>query len=267
MIPEAVFAAFSIGLLGAGHCLGMCGGIAAALSFAIPESDMFKRFRILFTYNTGRILSYGLVGLVFGWLGQSVIQLWMQQYGMSILRGGAGVLLILMGLYLAQWSKLLVHLERAGGVIWKGLKPLSDKLMPVKNEPQALALGMVWGWLPCGLVYSTLAFAIAQPSPVASSMTMIAFGLGTLPAVFLGGVAGAGLKSFLQKIWFRRASALALMAFGAWTIWSVIAHAGHHGHEHHDHSGHHNHSALTLESYDDLYCRQEKRDPILPVEE
>ena len=237
MSVESLTAAFLIGLLGAGHCLGMCGGIAAALSFAIPKEKKTAKICILLGYNIGRISSYGLVGALFGLLGQTLIHGLFQEFGMLILRGLAGVLLILMGLYLAQWSRLLTFLERLGIPVWKRLKPISDKLMPVKSTRQALALGMIWGWLPCGLVYSTLAFASAQASPFTSMLVMVVFGLGTLPAVFLGGLASSGLKAFLQSLSFRRASAILLIVFGVWTLYSIYDHSVNHGAHHSGHIG------------------------------
>ena len=264
MSIDSLAFAFSIGLLGAGHCLGMCGGIAAALSFAMPKADRFTRFRILFTYNTGRILSYGLAGLLFGWLAQTAVEAWMKEFGMPILRSIAGLFMILMGAYVAQWSRLLTILERGGGIVWRKIEPFGRALMPVNNELQALALGGIWGWLPCGLIYSALAYAVLQGSALQSSLTMVAFGLGTLPAVLLGGLAGASIKALIQQKSFRIVSAVLLMLFGIWTMWSAFYHAFYHQHQGHQGHDHHHIENRELDTLIyDAYCGDEKINPIL----
>ena len=245
MLSEAYIAAFIIGGLGAGHCIGMCGGIAAALSFATPKNNQLEKLKITFSYNLGRLFSYGLIGLVFGLLGQSALSVWSQNTALPVLRVLAGALLIFMGLYLLQVATPLKYLEKAGGFFWRRIQPLGNKLMPVKTAPQALLLGAIWGWLPCGLVYSALAYAMLQPSAVESALTMVAFGAGTLPALILGGLAGAHVKDFIQKRWFRGVSGILVMLFGAWTIWIVILHSGHSGHGHHSEGavGHEHHES------------------------
>jgi len=194
-----------------------------ALSFGISDSSAAKRFTILLSYNLGRILSYGLIGLLFGSLGYLL-------GSYSILRIIAGVLLIAMGLYLANWWRGLVWLERGGAYLWRYVQPLGKGLMPVSNSPKALLLGAVWGWLPCGLVYSALAYASAQANPYQAAAVMVAFGLGTLPAVLAGGVMSERIKTVIQNRNIRSAFALIIIGFGCWTIYAGLPHA--HAHHH-----------------------------------
>lgn len=228
MITEALVAAFMLGFLGSGHCLGMCGGIAGALSFAIPEKNRFSRVALVVLYNVGRVGSYATIGALAG-LGGALFA----ASGLPVLRIAAGVLLILMGLYLADWWKLLAHLEKAGASVWRKLQPLSQRLVPVRTPTAALLLGMMWGWLPCGLVYSALAYGAVQGSWYGGALVMLAFGLGTVPAVLLGGLAGAeinrSLAGFARKRKVRIVMALAYILFGIWTISAVLGgpHDGH----------------------------------------
>ncbi len=211
--------AFVLGLMGAGHCLGMCGGITAALSFAIPNQHTRTKLAVLFAYNFGRIASYSLFGAFVGYLGGEISE----TTTLPVLKVVSGVLLILMALYLADIWKLLSVLENAGSFIWIRIQPLGQKLMPVRRIDQALFLGMVWGWLPCGLVYSAVVYSSSQGSAISGAMIMFAFGLGTLPAVFMGGLAGQGIKSFLQKVSVRRGFAVLFLVFGSWMLWSALS--------------------------------------------
>lgn len=219
----SVLAMFVIGLMGAGHCVGMCGGIVAALGFAAEQNS--ARWPILCSYNLGRITSYAVAGALVGLLG-----LFGREF-LSLgpwLRAFAGILLILMGLYLADWWRLLSWLERAGQHLWRRLQPLGKGLFQVRTASRAFLFGMIWGWLPCGLVYSALAFAAATAEPLSSALAMAAFGFGTLPAMLAGGVFSSQLKRWLQGRVLRTVMALALILFGAWTLWSAVAHAHQH---------------------------------------
>lgn len=216
-------AAFGLGFLGGAHCIGMCGGIMGALSFGISDSSRAKRFTILLSYNLGRILSYGLIGFLFGSLGYLL-------GSYDILRVIAGILLISMGLYLANWWRGLTWLERGGTYLWRYVQPLGKGLMPISNSPKALLLGAVWGWLPCGLVYSALAYASAQVNPYQAAAVMVAFGLGTLPAVLAGGVMAERIKTIIQNRNIRSVFALIIIGFGCWTIYAGMPHAHVHHH-------------------------------------
>lgn len=224
--------AFGLGFFGAAHCIGMCGGIMAALSFAVPASQARRPVAMLLGYNLGRIGSYTMIGALLGSLGA----LAGGGHGLSILRIIAGVLLIAMGLYLADWWRGLVYLERAGSVLWRYVQPLGRRLMPVRTVPQALLLGALWGWLPCGLIYTALAYAATRAGALEAAATMAAFGAGTLPAVLASGLLAERVKALIQKRNVRLVFALAVMGFGVWTLWGAMAHSNHAGHM--DHSAH-----------------------------
>ena len=216
---SSITAMFLIGLLGAGHCAGMCGGIVAALGFA-ANSDQ-SRGTIILTYNLGRITAYGLMGAFIGLLGQFGDQFFAMG---PWLRAIAGLLLILMGFYLAGWWKVLTLLERAGQLLWAKLQPIGNHLFKVQSMGRGFLYGMLWGWLPCGLVYSALAYAGASASPISGAIAMMSFGLGTLPAMLAGGFFSSQLRDLLQGQWLRVAMALVLITFGGWTLWSAMSH-------------------------------------------
>ena len=221
---EVFVSALIIGLMGAGHCLGMCGGIAAALGFAVPDASPSRKIQLIFAYNLGRISSYVGIGLIAGFLGA---MLGASASGGMLLRVLAGVMLILMGFYLTGWWRVLMHLERLGALIWQRMQPIGQRLMPVTSLSAAFTLGVIWGWLPCGLVYSVVVLALAQSHPLGAATVMLGFGLGTLPAVMLGGLAAERVKRWLQQKALRAFMGLAVILMGLWTISIALMHQGH----------------------------------------
>ncbi|MBF7729021.1 sulfite exporter TauE/SafE family protein [Pseudomonas sp. N040] len=209
-----LLSALILGLLGGGHCLGMCGGLMGALTMAIPVEQRGKRLRLLLAYNVGRILSYAVAGLLVGLAGWAVGH----SPAAMLLRIAAGVLLICMGLYLAGWWSGLTRIEAIGRHLWRHLQPLTRRLLPVTSLPRALCLGAIWGWLPCGLVYSTLLWAASQGSALDSGLLMLAFGLGTLPVLLATGLAAERLLGLLRQRGVRMAGGLLVMLFGLWTL-------------------------------------------------
>lgn len=212
MLELTIFSAFLVGLLGGGHCVGMCGGIVSAVTIALPTSKPKNGF--LLAYNAGRILSYTAAGLLAGAVGASSFFLEHVLPIEKLLYGLASLMLVLLGLYLAGIWRGVTLLEAAGGTFWRHLQPYSKYFLPVQSLPQAFALGTLWGWLPCGLVYSVLVAAIATASPLKGGLLMLAFGLGTLPTLLAMGMAAVRLKTLLQHIWVRRISGLAVIGFG-----------------------------------------------------
>jgi sulfite exporter TauE/SafE len=216
--------AFLLGLLGSTHCIGMCGGIMGALSMGIKDKSAVGLS--LLTYNLGRITSYAFFGALLGatsWLATEQLP-----FILVILRILAAALLILMGLYLGNWWFGLTKLEQAGHSIWRHIQPFGKKYLPVQHPHQAFVLGMIWGWLPCGLVYSTAALAASQANPVNSALVMAAFGLGTLPALLATGMAAAQFKAFTQQPFVRKTNAVIIIGFGILTLFSAITLATHH---------------------------------------
>lgn len=209
-----LLSAFILGLLGGGHCLGMCGGLMGALTLAIPAEQRSRRWRLLLAYNLGRIVSYACIGLLVGLLGWAVAS----SPGATGMRVAAALLLIVMGLYLAGWWSGLTRIESLGRGLWRYIQPLANRLLPVSTLPRALLLGALWGWLPCGLVYSTLLWAASQGNAAHSALLMLAFGLGTWPVLLATGLAAERTTTLLRKRGIRMAGGLLVILFGFWTL-------------------------------------------------
>lgn len=214
--PLSLITAFLLGLSGAGHCLVMCGGIAAGIG-----SQQSNTLRPIF-FNLGRILTYCFAGLVVASVG-----FWLKdqhQWLMYGLRSIAGILLIFMGLYIARWLLWLTRLEQLGEYVWNPIKPMVAPLVRSQDNASAIKLGMLWGFLPCGLIYSTLTWVGANQEPLMGGIAMLFFGLGTLPAMLTSSFAAKALLSIMQKKWIKQASGLLLITYGAWTLFSVWKH-------------------------------------------
>ncbi|MBE0489235.1 MAG: sulfite exporter TauE/SafE family protein [Halomonas sp.] len=219
-------AAFVFGLLGGAHCIGMCGGIMSALTFAVPPSmrSPARLTGLLLGYNLGRIASYMLAGALVAALGTLVAITPTARLVLQIL---AAVMLILMALYIADWWKGLLRVEAVGKRLWRHLEPVGRRLMPVVKIPQAMALGAVWGWLPCGLVYSMLAWSLAAADPLRGATLMGAFGLGTLPALLATGLAARQLGGLIRHPATRTLAALSIITFALWQLWLMLPAQGH----------------------------------------
>lgn len=232
-MPEitTLLAAFFIGLMGAGHCLGMCGGIVAALSFSLPARHANKKWLFLLAFSIGRIASYSFIGLAAGLVGWTLFSL----SSFPIARIIAGGLLILLGLYHGEWWRGLAYIEKVGARVWRWVKPIADTFIPINTLPQAVVVGALWGWLPCGLIYSALGFAAANAdgSPVVGAYIMGAFGLGTLPAIIGGGLASQVLGDFFNRRGVKLFFSLGYILFGCAVICVALYHWGIGGHSHH----------------------------------
>lgn len=219
MTEPTLVAAFLIGLLGSGHCLGMCGGIGSAIGLNQRDG---RKWPLIASYNAGRVLTYTMLGLLAGLFGQQILA----QFPDLVLplRLIAGALLIAMGLYISGWWMGLTYLERAGSVLWRWVQPLTKTLLPVTSIPQALVLGALWGLLPCGLVYSTLGLAAAVASPMGSALIMFLFALGTLPSMLLTGLLGQTIFTYMRRQQVRTVMALLVMGMGVLTWWLPLTH-------------------------------------------
>lgn len=218
MSEATLLGAFLVGLLGSTHCLGMCGGLAAAMG------QQRGKAHLLLAYNAGRLLTYTVLGAVAGLLGMQVLKL---APGLTLaLRTLAGLLVIAMGLYVCQWWMGLTRLEQLGAALWRRLQPLVKGLLPVQHTGQALLLGGLWGLLPCGLVYSTLTWAVANANWVHSALLMLAFGLGTAPAMVGVGLMSQGALNALRRPWVRRLAGGSIIVMGIWTAAMPWLHKG-----------------------------------------
>jgi len=232
MNPEGIqilVSAFLLGLMGSVHCLGMCGGLASALGLNtgstgnIPlrnvEGDMTtcspSPTTLLLGYNVGRVSSYALAGLIVGLMG-----FWLSQTlaTATALRYIAAIMLILMGCYIGQWFNGLIVIEKLGQHLWRRIQPLARRLMPITTFSRAFSVGMVWGWLPCGLVYSALIWAGSQGNAAQSALVMICFGLGTLPSMLATGYFANQVSAVIRNQSFRNIAGGLMILFGLWSL-------------------------------------------------
>ncbi len=209
---------FIVGLVGSVHCVGMCGGIIGALSAApgpvIRIRPLHRQAGTVLAYNAGRIGSYMAAGALAGGLAGGVLAL----TRISALQIGiywlANLMLAALGLYLMDVWHGLARLEKAGQFLWRRLQPLLKPFLPMDSALKALALGGLWGWVPCGMVYSVLLTAMLSGSAVAGAGVMLAFGLGTLPAVVSLGLLGVRLRLCMQRRGVRLACGALVLGFG-----------------------------------------------------
>ena len=217
-MPESSYLAlFLIGLLGGTHCIGMCGGIVGALSLGGTA-----RPSLHLAYNAGRIVSYALAGAIAGALGGASLALSGQLPVRIVLFVLANLMLVALGLYLMGASRALAFSERFGQKLWRHLQPLSRRFLPARTVAQAFPLGLGWGWLPCGLVYSALVTALTSGSALRGAAMMLAFGAGTLPNLLLAGLLAVRLNEYVAKPVVRLSAGLLVLAFGLWGLFAAI---------------------------------------------
>jgi sulfite exporter TauE/SafE len=220
-IETNYIAAFLVALLGGMHCFSMCGGIVGALTLGLPPSIRARVSAILpyqLAYNGGRLISYTMAGFLMGGMGAWAVNLAAVHYGQQVLRVIAGLFMVLLGLYLGGWWRGLIRIEQIGGVLWRRIEPLGRRLLPVRTLGQALGIGLVWGWLPCGLVYSVLVWSISAGGAVEGALLMLSFGLGTLPAVLAIGTFAASLANLVRKTWVRYMAGVLVIVFGIYQL-------------------------------------------------
>jgi uncharacterized protein len=219
--------AMLLGLMGAGHCLAMCGGIISTLSISSNGHQAGTNWLLVLVYQLGRISSYTLFGLFAGWLGLQFKLL----SSLPILQIISSILLIAMGLYISRIWMGLSYLEKLGKKLWNLISPLAKHFLPVVSPRQAFALGCLWGWLPCGLVYTSLGYALSLGNSIQSALFMLIFGLGTLPATLLAGSTSLGLKQFLNNKTVRTIVAIGFILFSIYTLVTLFSsptHLHHH---------------------------------------
>jgi len=221
-MPDTGFLAlFLVGLLGGTHCVGMCGGIVSAMSMGGQAG-----WGLHLAYNAGRILSYAVAGAIAGALGAASLGLEGQIPVRMLLYFVANLMLVALGLYLIGLSGALAFTERAGQALWRRVQPLTRRYLPVRSVAQAFPLGVLWGWLPCGLVYSALASALTAGSVGRGAAMMLAFGLGTLPNLLLAGLLLARLNGIVKRPVVRTVSGLLVLGFGIYGFFGLMRLSG-----------------------------------------
>ena len=217
MTESSFLALFLVGLLGGTHCVGMCGGIVGALSLGRrPQASLHL------AYNAGRISSYVLAGALAGAVGEAGIALSGTLPLRLVLFAFANLMLVALGLYLMGATRALAFAERAGQRLWRRIQPLTKRFLPARTLRQAFSLGVLWGWLPCGLVYSALVTALTSGSAWRGAGLMLAFGVGTLPTLLLAGLLAVRLNETLSRPIVRIAAGLSVLLFGLWGFYSLL---------------------------------------------
>jgi len=223
-MPETGYiAVFLVGLLGGTHCAAMCGGIVSALASQTPvrmpgQTGEKAVWPLHLAYNIGRISSYALAGAVMGSIGgigllfNAILPVQMALYVV------ANLMLVALGFYLTGFTRVLAFAEGLGQGFWSRIQPLTGRFLPARRISQALPLGMLWGWLPCGMVYSILTTALVSGSAGRGAGLMLAFGLGTLPNLLLAGLLLKRLRAATRMRSLRLASGMLVLGFGVFGL-------------------------------------------------
>lgn len=244
----AILSALGLGFFGSPHCLGMCGGIVMAFGLSMQNASPTKKRLLIATYHLGRLTSYASLGAIGAIIGAGTLAPLMTNNALPrLFLGGALIFCALLMLGLP----MLKNIEKLGLGLWQKLAPLRAKLFPLDSLPKALAAGLLWGLLPCGLVYGAILVAVGLGATGVTgiglgAVFMFLFGLGTLPLLLATQGTVSVLQKFTQKLSFRRAGGVLVLISGLLVGMHPLLHANHHNHAHHHHSDHnpthHNHS-------------------------
>ncbi len=232
-----LFTAFMAGLLGSGHCFGMCGGIATGLGSISGQASGtgLKRPQAVsaLLFNFGRLLSYAALGLISAWILMQAGQILNVPKWSMILRLLTALMILLIGLqFLFNWQTL-AGIERIGAKVWKVILPIAVRASSLPGGSGRLLLGLCWGLLPCGLVYSILLTAAATGTPLSGAMVMFTFGLGTLPSMLGMSLAVPALATLLSDRWARRLMGAAMVLLAVLSVSLMVIHAQSRGEHQH----------------------------------
>ncbi len=193
-----------------------------ALSYGLPPkliSNTPRMLSLLLTYSGGRVLSYTLAGALMGALGAELVSLLGAGQGHQWLQWSASIFMVLIGIHIAGWLPRLSVVERLGVPLWQKLEPLAGRLLPVDRLHRALGYGLIWGWLPCGLVYTMLLSTAVREGSLSGALYMFSFGLGTLPALTATGFLAGRLYRLAHIGSVRVAVGITIVALGILTLW------------------------------------------------
>ncbi|MFT5350533.1 MAG: sulfite exporter TauE/SafE [Gammaproteobacteria bacterium] len=214
-IPFAI--AFLLGLGSSFHCIGMCGGIISALSLSLPvqtRNQPLQLLTLVCAYNVGRIGSYSLAGGLIGYFAYLSPLSSSGSFIYLIIQCLASAFLVGLGLHIAGWFPQMKKIEAAGLILWKYLQPFGKRFVPANNIPKAVMAGAVWGWLPCGLVYSVLLWTLSSMDPLKGALYMFMFGLGTLPSMISAGLASNAIMLMSAQAKLRTAAGIFIIVLG-----------------------------------------------------
>lgn len=237
-MSPVVASAFLMGLFGGMHCVAMCGGVVGVLCSAAPRCptaaggaqaggrSRLARAPYWLAYNGGRVASYTLLGALFGALGTLSTGVFPLDGMRFALRMVAALCMLAVGLHLAGLPSVVNKLEALGAPVWRRLSPLTTRFLPLRTPWHALALGGLWGLMPCGLLYGALALAASAESPATGAATMAAFGVATLPVMLTMSALAQGVSRWLARLWVRRVAGAVVLAFGLWSTAGVASQVG-----------------------------------------
>ncbi len=192
-----LIAALIAGLLGSAHCLGMCAGISGLFAVGASVASLRSQFLLALAYNLGRVISYAVLGSVAASIGRVVVDVIPSLAGP--VRLASSLLIIIVGLQVASNWRALAIVEQMGASVWNRIAPGAMGLVPANTVLRAGGLGLIWGWLPCGLVYSALLLAATTAEPLPGALVMICFGVGTMPAMIASGLSAIRLAAFMSR--------------------------------------------------------------------
>ncbi|MBL7004981.1 MAG: sulfite exporter TauE/SafE family protein [Gammaproteobacteria bacterium] len=222
MTESLYISAFMVGLLGGTHCAGMCGGIVSAITMGLPQGIRHNSNHLtlyLLLYNIGRVLSYTLAGLLVASLTIGLVSIADSMVIREAFTIIAALMMILLGFYLSGWwPKAINKIERLGFYLWNFIKPLAQKFIPIQTPTHALFAGFLWGWLPCGLVYTALIWAMSAETVIQGGLVMASFGLGTLPTLIGIGFFSSTLVRYIQQQWVRTSAGVMMICFGVYQL-------------------------------------------------
>lgn len=239
-----IIIAFNLGLVSTTHCIGMCGGILTALMFGSNDTEKInkpQRLKRSFIYNIGRITSYSLAGLTAGILGESFIGLSQSTNAHLFLQVIAAFVLIGLALNILGLSPLSKLTESIGMNLWKKIQPLFRHLYPINTHWRTFLFGMLWGWLPCGLVYSVLLLSLSTGTGLEGMLTMLFFGLGTLPGMLTTGYFSEFIQRLKTNVQFKWITAVLMILIAISLPMSTIYFSEHHTHSETEMTGHQHH--------------------------
>tara|TARA_R110000782_G_scaffold48146_7_gene105541 strand:+ start:10930 stop:11661 length:732 start_codon:yes stop_codon:yes gene_type:complete len=225
--------AFNLGLVSTAHCIGMCGGILSALIIAPEEvktGQQLAKFKRSLAYNSGRICSYSIAGFLAGFIGKQFVG-FSQEINMHfILQCIAAFVLIALALNILGLFSSNKLIESLGMKLWRFIQPFGKHFYPITTQWRALFMGMLWGWLPCGLVYSALLLSLTMGTSWQGMLVMFLFGLGTLPGMLTAGYFSGYLNTLKKNIKFKWITSVLLILIAISLPVSTLYFSKHHQH-------------------------------------
>ena len=223
-VPTSLAAAFIAGVAGSLHCVAMCGGISGALAMRARalQSAPARALAHTAAQQIGRIASYASIGAVCGAFGGAIQSAFDLGGAARVMRVATGVFLIAIASRVAFGWRGFDPVERLGAKLWRRLTPLV-RPSPGRGFGGSLLLGAIWGFMPCGMIYSMLIFAALSGEASRGAATMLAFGLGTWPAMLGGGLISAQLWRVTAARGVRAAAGAVLFLFGLATALGSLA--------------------------------------------